>query len=92
MHRKYPVMLEEDGRLFYAVLDLVLETGEGLVLIQNSSFDSDYNSGKWENKALQLAGWLHLAGAALQRVFGKPLVKTYVHFVLSAVVVEVESA
>lgn len=90
-YRKYPVMMEQEGRWFYAVLDLVMETGEGLVLIQNSSYDGDHNSGKWENKALQLAGWLYLAKTALQKVFGKPLIKTYVHFVLSAVVVEVES-
>jgi ATP-dependent helicase/nuclease subunit A len=92
MHRKYPVMLEQNGRLFYAVLDLVLETDAGMVLIQNSSFDSDHNNVKWGQRATELAGWLHLAGASLRTAFKKPLAGTFVHFVLSAVLVEVETA
>ncbi|HRF40330.1 MAG TPA: 3'-5' exonuclease, partial [Saprospiraceae bacterium] len=39
MHRKYPVMLEREGRFFSAVLDTVLDTDAGWVIIQNSSFD-----------------------------------------------------
>ncbi len=91
VYRKLPVMYERDGRLFYAILDLVLDTGDGLTLIQNSSFDSDHHPARWDARALQLAGWLHLSKAALQAAFQRPVVRTLVHFVLSGVLVEVET-
>lgn len=89
MHRKYPVMLERDGRFFHAVLDTVLDTHDGWVVIQNSSFDSDHNGGKWEARAQALAPWLQLAGEALAAASGRPQVRTIVHFVLSSVLVEI---
>ncbi len=92
VYRKYPVMHKRDGRLFHAVLDLVLDTGDGLVLIQNSSFDSGHHPARWDARALQLAGWLHLGKEATGAAFQKPVARTFVHFVLSSVLVEVETA
>jgi len=89
MHRKYPVMLEREGRFFSAVLDTVLDTDAGWVIIQNSSFDNDHNGGKWDARAQILAPWLLLAGEALAAATGRPQVRTMVHFVLSSVLVEI---
>jgi len=89
MHRKYPVMVEREGRFFSAVLDTVLDTDSGWVIIQNSSFDSDYNGGKWDARAQILAPWLLLVGEALAAATGRPQVRTMVHFVLSSVLVEI---
>ncbi len=90
--RKQPVLLDYEGRLFSAVLDLVLDTPNGLVLIQNSSFDSQAYTTKLETRAELLAPWLYLAKTALQATRKTPRVRTWVHFVLSAAVVEVHTA
>ena len=89
IHRKYPVQYFRDGRLFESVLDLVLETEQGLVLIQHSGRQVDAKG--WRGKALALGDWLHLSKAALQEIFGEPRVRTCVHFVLSGAVVAVET-
>lgn len=89
--RKQPVLLDHEGRLFSAVLDLVLDTPDGLVLIQNSSFDSQAYTTRLEARAELLAPWLHLAKTALQATRQTHRVRTWVHFVLSAAVVEVHT-
>ena len=85
--RRYPVMMTMNGRLFYAVIDLVLHTEQGIVMIQHSSYDEEGDHVAWDKRALQLSGWLHLSKKALQQHFGTELVSTQVHFVLPAVVI-----
>jgi ATP-dependent helicase/nuclease subunit A len=89
IHRKYPIRLQHKGRLFKTIIDLVLETDHGLVLIQNSGFAGD--SKRWRSKASELSDWLHLSKTALREIFDAVAVKTMVHFVLSGAVVEVET-
>lgn len=91
MYRRHPIMDVRQERIFYAVLDMVLDTGESLVIIQNSSFAADHTSSKWEQRALQLAQWLHFSKKAAEAAFGKPVSGTYVHFVLSQALVEVKT-
>jgi len=87
VHRKYPIRLLRKERLFSTVLDLVLETENGLVLVQNSSFSGEKGMDK---KAKELSDWLFLSKKALQEIYGNIPVKTMVHFVLQGKVIEVE--
>lgn len=87
--RKYPVRYFQDRRLFATVIDLLLETDHGLVLIQNSGFGGDAK--QLERKAGELGSWLHLSKKAVQALFKAERVRTFVHFVLHSAVVEVET-
>jgi ATP-dependent exoDNAse (exonuclease V) beta subunit len=87
-YRKYPVRYLYEERLFATVIDLVLETEQGYVLIQNSGFAGAGN--KWNQKVQELAPWLFLARAAVRECFQTPVVRTCLHFVFAGRVVEVE--
>lgn len=88
IYRKYPIRHFYQSRLFETVIDFVIETEQGLVIIQNSGFAGDTK--KMKNKALELSGWLFLAKSALRNIFQKEKVKTIVHFVLDGSLVTVE--
>lgn len=87
MHRKYPIRIHQDGRLFRTIVDMVLETEQGIVIIQNSGFAGE--SKNWKKKAKELGDWFYLSKKAVQSVFGVIEVRTMVHFVLSGGLVEV---
>ena len=88
-HREYPVtgMIETaDGkRRVQGTIDLLLETRDGVVLVDHKSFPGD--AGRLASKALefapQLAAYAWVLSAAKKRVLG-----TYVHFAVGAAVVE----
>ncbi|MFT5748006.1 MAG: ATP-dependent helicase/nuclease subunit A [Saprospiraceae bacterium] len=86
-HRKYPIRLLRKNRLFTTALDMVLETEEGLVLIQNSSFAGEGKA--LIKKAKELGDYLFLSQTALREIFGDGEIRTMVHFVLSGKLVEV---
>jgi ATP-dependent helicase/nuclease subunit A len=88
--RKYPVRYFHRGRLFETIIDTILETDKGLMLIQNSGF-SNGQTPRLRQKALELGPWLHLSKSALQTIFDEPRVRTMVHFVMSGGLVEVET-
>ncbi len=79
--RKYPVELLREDQLFSTVIDLILETEDGLVLIQHTSF-SGSGQKQQVKKAKDLRAWAHLSKVALQEVFQKQRVQTIIHFVL----------
>jgi ATP-dependent exoDNAse (exonuclease V) beta subunit len=89
-HRKYPVRHQHGDQVFTTVLDVVMETKDGGVLLQNSGFGGDQKH--WKNKALELSAYLYLGKTALQQLLGTPRIKTYVHLVLHGVLIEVEHA
>ncbi|GJM33784.1 MAG: DNA helicase [Saprospiraceae bacterium] len=86
--RKYPVRYTYQGRLFETIVDVVADIPGGKALIQNSGFAG--NGKHLQKKAQELASWLYFSRAALQEVFDTPMVRTYIHFVMSGVLVEVE--
>lgn len=86
-YRKYPIRYFEGERLFETVIDLVLETDAGYVIVQNSGFAGP--STKWRRKAQELGPWLYLARRAVAECFQAREVKTYLHFVFAGSVVEV---
>lgn len=85
-HRKYPIRHHHGGRNFTTIADLVLDTPEGIILIQYSGFPGDGRARDY--KAIELAPWLYLTKTALQITFDQPDVRTFVHFVLSGTLVE----
>jgi len=89
VYRKYPVQYLYKGRTFETVLDLLLMTDRGLVLIQHSAFAGEAT--RWKNKALELSDWLFLSRLTLAELFDEPRVQTIVHFVLGGALVEVET-
>jgi ATP-dependent exoDNAse (exonuclease V) beta subunit len=89
-HRKYPIRFFYKGRLFEKIIDLVLETDEGLVLIQHSGFTGD--ASKWEHKIQkgELADFMFLAKRAIQEIFNEPRIHTVIHFVMGSGMIEVD--
>ena len=88
LHRKYPVRYFHHGRLFERILDFVIETDRGLIIIQNSGFAGDAN--KFRNKALELGSFFYLSKLAVETIFRATNVRTFAHFVLHGTLVEVE--
>ncbi len=90
IHRKYPIRFFYKKRLFEKIIDLVLKTKDGIVLIQNSGFEGAQD--KWDSKIQkgELPDFMFLAKKAIQEIFDTRQVQTYVHFVLGAGLVELE--
>ena len=88
--RKYPIELQRQGRVFTTVIDLLLQTDSGWVIIQNSGFVGDEK--KYRTKAQELGSWCQLSKQAVQRQFNTIPVQTYVHFGQDAYWVELETA
>ncbi|NUQ25374.1 MAG: UvrD-helicase domain-containing protein [Saprospiraceae bacterium] len=86
--RKYPLRYFHGAQLFDTIADLVLDTAEGLVLIQHSSFAGDAKGR--EKKAIELGPWFSLSKAALEAHFQRPVAHTLVHFVLACSLTEVD--
>jgi len=87
VHRKYPVSLFHQERLFQTYIDFLLETEEGFVIIQNSSFSGDPKNRK--TKAMELKSWMHLSRQAIQKIFGEQKVALFLHFVLGGELMEI---
>ncbi|MCB9039780.1 MAG: hypothetical protein H6557_24440 [Lewinellaceae bacterium] len=88
-YRKYPIRYFHHGRLFANVIDLLLETPKGMVVIQHSGFAGG-ELPKMKQRALQnLGSWCYLSGCAVREIFGREEVRTFVHFVMSGTLVEV---
>lgn len=89
-HRKYPLRYQHQGRQFETMLDQVLETEEGIVLLQNSGFDKG-GAEKIKNHALsKLGDWAYLSAKGATAVFGQPKVRCLIHYVMQGAVVELE--
>ena len=89
IHRKYPIRHFHNKRLFETIIDFVIETEQGIVLIQNS--DSIGGSKKWNKKIKELSSWLHLSKEALALIFQRNKIRTFVHFVMGGGLVAVET-
>ncbi len=85
--RKYPIRYSYRDRWFNTIVDLILETPEGLILIQNSGYTGQQKN--WRKKAKELAPWMLLCRMALQEMLKVDNVRTYVHFVLGGGVMEI---
>jgi ATP-dependent exoDNAse (exonuclease V) beta subunit len=86
VYRQYPIRYHYKNRLFEKTIDFVLETQNGLVIIQNNGFAKDKK--EWNNKALKLGPWFFLAKEALQTAFNTQNIRCVVHFPLGGGFVE----
>jgi hypothetical protein len=80
--RKYPLRWKRDGRLFETVVDWLLETKEGLVVIQNSGFTGERKN--HPKKIRELASWVKMVQTTLQNTSEKKIQAVYIHFVAAA--------
>ena len=86
-YRKYPIRAHFDGRLFQAVLDLVLETPTQIIVIQNSGFTGDEK--RYRRHALDALGaWSFLTKRALAAHYPTKQVEIWTHFVLGGTLIE----
>ncbi len=89
IYRKYPVRHFYQKRLFETEVDFVIETDQGLVIIQNSDFVG--KAKQYKNEALKMTAWFHLCKTALQVIFKKGKVRTLAHFILDGTLLGVET-
>lgn len=87
VHRKYPLTFHYQNRKFEKIVDYILETEDGLVLIQNSGFAGGEKS--WSKKSKELSDFLYLSSLATQDIFGTQATKLYVHFILGGALQQV---
>ncbi|MCB0706532.1 MAG: UvrD-helicase domain-containing protein [Saprospiraceae bacterium] len=80
--RKFPINQFIDGRLFDTVVDLLLETDQGYIIIQNSGFSGDAK--KHAQKLRELASWAKLVEQAIKQLHPNATVHTWIHFVAEA--------
>ncbi|MCO6478315.1 MAG: UvrD-helicase domain-containing protein [Phaeodactylibacter sp.] len=89
-YRKYPIRYFHHGRLFTNVIDLLLDTPKGLVVIQNSGFAGDSLTREKQRALQNLGSWCYLSGCAVREIFGREQARTFVHFVMSGNLIEIE--
>ena len=70
------------------MIDRLLETDQGWIIIQNSGFAGEQK--KLKSKALsELGDWCFLCRLGVKEVFQTEEVRSFVHFVMKGVVLEV---
>ena len=67
---------------------MILETDDGLVVIQNSGFTGGQKN--WSKKSKELADFLFLSETAIIRLFGQQNIESYVHFILGGGLQQIE--
>ncbi len=88
IYKKYPLRYHHKGRLFEKIIDLILETDQGLVIIQNSGFAG--GAKQWKNKDLALGAWLYLAEEGLKIVFKEEQARCFINYPMGGGMVEVK--
>ncbi len=87
LYRKYPIQLTLDGRVFDKIIDVLIETEEEIIIIQNSGEPK-----KMKAKAQELMVWMHLSKMAIQECWPHKEVRTYINFVLNGQLLEMKTA
>lgn len=87
--REWPVMQRlPDGSVLRGTIDLLLETADGLVVIDHKSFPGDRDQAL--ERARSHAGQLGAYADAVARASGRPVVARFIHLPVSGWVVPVE--
>lgn len=87
--KKYPVFYPYNGRAFENVIDILIETKGGWIIIQHSS--SRDTKQKWNSKVRDLYPWFYFAECAIRDAFAIPAsvpVRCFLNFVLHGSMVE----
>jgi ATP-dependent helicase/nuclease subunit A len=89
LRREWPVSQRlPEGTVLQGIADLVLETGEGLVLLDHKSFPG--NREQATVRAGEYAGQLAAYAGALEAATGRSVVGTYIHLPVSGTAVAVQ--
>lgn len=89
LRQEWPVSQRlPEGTVLQGIADLVLETQEGLVLIDHKSFPG--NREQAAERAGEYAGQLAAYAGALEAATRMPVLKVYIHLPVSGTVVEVQ--
>ena len=85
-HQRYPLRHFQGVRIFEREIDLLLESEDGIALIQFSSYAGDMK--RYRAKAAEMAPFLYFSKAGVKQVFQEENIRTFVHFVLNGAMVE----
>jgi len=85
-HQRYPLRHFQGVRIFEREIDLLLESEDGIALIQFSSYAGDMK--RYRSKAAEMAPFLYFSKTGIQQVFQEENIRTFVHFVLNGALVE----
>jgi ATP-dependent helicase/nuclease subunit A len=84
--KELPVQMLKEGQIYSGTADLVLETEDGLILIDHKSFQGGENT--WEKKYIENYGQLLAYKEMLEKSFEKPVIKAFIHFPIAGGLVE----
>lgn len=88
IYHRYPLRLSDNGRFFETVIDLVLETASGgIILIQHYPRLSQQ---PMKRKAMYWAGWLLLSSQAIKELWSTAEVTGFIHFPLEGAVIPLQ--
>ena len=88
IYKKYPVRYHHENRLFEKIIDVVLITSKGLVVIQHSDFTGTGKEKK--NKVQSLSPLFYLVQKALRENFELDRIRNFLHFPLNGSLIELE--
>jgi len=87
-HPEWPIQnIQDNGQIVKGWVDLVIETPEGLVIIDHKSFPGSKEDMK--KKALEYSGQLMAYKTALEAATGKPVLSQWINFAVSGYLVEI---
>lgn len=88
LYREWPISVRFDGRELHGTADLVLETGEGYIIVDHKTFPGGEK--ELVDKARTFAAQLAAYKSALLGATGKPVAGTLIHFPVSGFLAEVK--
>ncbi len=78
VYREWPLQMRDNGQMITGIADLVLETAQGLVVIDHKSFPGSQDA--LETKAQEYQGQLDGYARVLAAATGKPVFGKVIHF------------
>ncbi len=89
-HCEYPVALKrKNGTIVSGVIDLLLETTKGFVIIDHKSFPGSVEDAQM--KAAGFAGQLGVYAEAVEKATGRDLIGSYIHLPIIGLAMEVQA-
>ncbi|MDH5719836.1 MAG: UvrD-helicase domain-containing protein [Spirochaetia bacterium] len=88
INKEWPLMMKNKGQLINGIVDMILHTNEGIVIIDHKS--SPGPKDKWPEKSVQYAGQLACYKQMLEASLGKKVTGTYINFFVSGGYIEVK--
>lgn len=88
LRREYPVsLLQENGSIVSGIIDLLIETPDGFVIVDHKSFPGNLEETK--KKAAGFAGQLGVYAEAVEIATGRDVIGCYLHFPVGAIMLQI---